>query len=204
MRKLNKLEIGLLSGLAFAIVVILMLVLPKDDIAIKDDIIETETVVAEESEDNSSDNQISIEERIKEINDNISANKLLGESLGLAVLLYDEETDSGNKEKLHTLINLAVTQISRSEDYFLMEEAMQYKDYIDESKLKILKARFKEQEIAESSTIRIGMTSEEVKKRWGEPNDINKTITSSGTDEQWVYYSKYLYFENDILTAIQD
>lgn len=40
---------------------------------------------------------------------------------------------------------------------------------------------------------------------WGEPNDINKTSGSFGVHEQWVYgMESYLYFENGILTTIQN
>lgn len=35
--------------------------------------------------------------------------------------------------------------------------------------------------------IRIGMTKEMCRESWGEPDDINKTTTSYGTSEQWVY-----------------
>ena len=38
----------------------------------------------------------------------------------------------------------------------------------------------------------------------GNPQKINKTTTIYGTSEQWVYYGLYLYFENGILTTIQD
>jgi len=54
---------------------------------------------------------------------------------------------------------------------------------------------------------RIGMTSEQVinQTRWGMPYDIRRTTTASGTREQWVYDSRrYLYFDNGVLTAIQD
>ena len=54
---------------------------------------------------------------------------------------------------------------------------------------------------------RIGMTSQQVVKEtnWGRPYDINRTTTRRGTSEQWVYGNRrYLYFENGILTAIQD
>jgi len=49
----------------------------------------------------------------------------------------------------------------------------------------------------------IGFTQEMCKLSWGEPNSINKTITSGKKSEQWVYTDNYLYFENGILTAIQ-
>ncbi|WP_406588948.1 hypothetical protein [Bacillus atrophaeus] len=55
--------------------------------------------------------------------------------------------------------------------------------------------------------IQIGMSESDVLllSDWGKPKDINKTTTSTGTNEQWVYGgNKYLYFENGELTAIQD
>lgn len=52
----------------------------------------------------------------------------------------------------------------------------------------------------------IGMTKSEAENStWGMPNKINKTTTAYGTREQWVYGNgKYLYFENGILTSIQN
>ena len=55
----------------------------------------------------------------------------------------------------------------------------------------------------------IGMTADEVKNStWGEPSDINKTTTKYGVREQWVYRSssktKYIYFEDGIVTTIQE
>ncbi len=50
----------------------------------------------------------------------------------------------------------------------------------------------------------IGMTSEQAKLSWGEPEDINRTITRRGSSEQWVYGNSYLYFTNGILDSIQN
>ncbi len=57
----------------------------------------------------------------------------------------------------------------------------------------------------------IGMTPEQVVASWGNPNSINRTTGAWGVHEQWVYGTymyggkvKYLYFENDTLTTIQD
>jgi hypothetical protein len=54
--------------------------------------------------------------------------------------------------------------------------------------------------------IQIGMTTEEVlNSKWGKPIDINRTTTANGVSEQWVYPNfKYLYFEDGILTTIQE
>lgn len=52
----------------------------------------------------------------------------------------------------------------------------------------------------------LGMTYDEVKASlWGEPIDINRTVTVYGSYEQWVYGNgQYLYFEDGILTSFQD
>ena len=51
--------------------------------------------------------------------------------------------------------------------------------------------------------VQIGMTSEMCKVSWGSPEKINRTTTAGKSSEQWVYRNNYLYFENDVLTAIQ-
>jgi hypothetical protein len=53
--------------------------------------------------------------------------------------------------------------------------------------------------------VKIGWTKSMCIASWGKPYDINRTTTTYGTNEQYVYsLKKYLYFENGILTAIQD
>lgn len=52
--------------------------------------------------------------------------------------------------------------------------------------------------------VRIGFTAEMCRYSWGDPIDINKTTGSYGIHEQWVYDGSYLYFENGILTTIQN
>lgn len=56
---------------------------------------------------------------------------------------------------------------------------------------------------------RIGMNESAVRSgTWGEPSSINRTTTSYGITEQWVYYVKgsqrYVYLTNGIVTAIQE
>ena len=57
-----------------------------------------------------------------------------------------------------------------------------------------------------SQGVSLGMTKQQViDSSWGEPNDINTSIGSWGVHEQWVYGNgNYLYFENGILTSIQN
>lgn len=51
----------------------------------------------------------------------------------------------------------------------------------------------------------VGMTESEIlNSKWGSPKKKNKTTTAYGTREQWVYERGYIYFENGIVTAIQE
>lgn len=51
----------------------------------------------------------------------------------------------------------------------------------------------------------LGMTKQQVLDIVNKPNDINRTVSTYGTREQWVYpNSVYLYFENGKLTTWQD
>lgn len=57
--------------------------------------------------------------------------------------------------------------------------------------------------------VSIGMTKIEVVYAWGSPNDIKRTVSSNGTWEQWVfgnpiYGANYVYFDNNIVTSIQN
>jgi hypothetical protein len=55
--------------------------------------------------------------------------------------------------------------------------------------------------------VRIGMTREQAIAGWGRPRDINRTSGAFGVHEQWVYGeygSGYLYFEDGVLTTIQN
>ena len=49
----------------------------------------------------------------------------------------------------------------------------------------------------------IGMTPEMAVASWGNPEKVNKTVSSSGIKEQWVYPSDYLYFKEGILRSFQ-
>ena len=57
-----------------------------------------------------------------------------------------------------------------------------------------------------SRGVTIGMTPSEVHaSKWGKPKSVNRTTSAYGTREQWVYGGgNYLYFENGVLTSIQN
>lgn len=51
----------------------------------------------------------------------------------------------------------------------------------------------------------LGMNKEMCIASWGSPIEINRTIIKGLTSEQWVYgWGTYLYFDNGVLSAIQD
>jgi len=53
-------------------------------------------------------------------------------------------------------------------------------------------------------TIRLGMTDEEVRGAWGEPDDINRSVGAWGVKEQWVYRrlkDAYVYIANGVLVS---
>lgn len=53
--------------------------------------------------------------------------------------------------------------------------------------------------------VAIGMTTQDVlDSSWGRPNRINRTTTARGERQQWVYDGGYLYFDNGVLTTIQN
>lgn len=54
--------------------------------------------------------------------------------------------------------------------------------------------------------VRLGMTAAQVRaSNWGRPGSINRTTSAAGIHEQWVYEDgNYLYFENGVLTTIQN
>jgi len=50
----------------------------------------------------------------------------------------------------------------------------------------------------------IGMNKEMATISLGPPNKVNRTVGAWGVQEQWVYETIYLYFENGVLTSYQD
>jgi hypothetical protein len=58
--------------------------------------------------------------------------------------------------------------------------------------------------IIQEGKVKVGMTAEACEVSWGKPNSINKTLTAGIASEQWVYGESYLYFENGLLTSIQN
>ena len=55
----------------------------------------------------------------------------------------------------------------------------------------------------------VGMSADHVKRSWGEPTTINRTVTASIVSEQWVYNrsrigdTQYVYLKNGLVDAVQ-
>jgi len=61
--------------------------------------------------------------------------------------------------------------------------------------------------------VSIGMTTEECRLALGRPSEVNRSVTANHESLQWVYrrYSmgydlgdRYLYFDDGVLTSVQD
>lgn len=59
-------------------------------------------------------------------------------------------------------------------------------------------------EAIRNQQVYIGMTPEMCLMSWGSPDRKNKTTTSYGTREQWIYKYGYLYLDDGTLSAIQN
>ena len=105
--------------------------------------------------------------------------------------------DKKNKQ----LIDLKAKYTNNNDDYEVKVEADNKKQAEADAKAEEEQAKAK----AKTEGARIGMTKEEVlNSSWGRPESINRTITDSGVSEQWVYYNRYVYIENGVVTSIQD
>lgn len=77
----------------------------------------------------------------------------------------------------------------------------------EQQRIQVLVDKYGESNVnlARQGKVKIGWNKELCKEAWGEPRSVNKTTTAYGVHEQWVYStSRYLYFDDGILTAIQE
>lgn len=117
--------------------------------------------------------------------------------------LYMVLTNSKGNEILARLQNTRLTSEETNVAFFSCFEdkttfslwkEMNIKNYGKENAQHILERK-----------VKIGMTEEMCLDSWGEPKSRNKTILNGKISQQWVYNSgTYLYFDNGILTAIQN
>ena len=117
-----------------------------------------------------------------------------------------------NQKKYDSLINtqhqklLAEQQQKIEEEKTIQEKRLKEAKQADQRKSEILKKYGKYYgELILAGKVKLGMTKQMCIEAWGQPEDINRTIVQGNINEQWVYsLDCYLYFDNGILTAIQD
>lgn len=104
-------------------------------------------------------------------------------------------------------IELIKKELPRADKEYIKESKEKYgvelpQTYFDENDIK--KGGTKTETIKKEP--QIGMTKSDVlASSWGKPKDINKTTTKYSAHEQWVYGgNRYLYFDDNELTAIQN
>ncbi|WP_449619971.1 hypothetical protein [Robertmurraya sp. Marseille-Q9965] len=139
------------------------------------------------------ENLISLEDSLMSVDDSIimDSSSEFGFTSGVINRIFKVIDQNGNTVNPELAFN----------DYetFISDELTAYKKQEEE----YIQEMIEEKE--ESTTIRIGMTPDEVVEKWGKPEDINRTITAFSTSEQWVYPNYvYLYFDDGILTTIQN
>lgn len=105
--------------------------------------------------------------------------------------------------KIGYIIKIDVEDVAKAKEKLLNQ--IKRKKIKEDNRKKIIKmfGKVEGAKIADEK-VWIGMTDRKALHSWGAPRSINKTITSRGSDEQWVYGDgSYLYFENGKLTVIQ-
>ena len=109
------------------------------------------------------------------------------------------QTEDGNEGYVD--LNLSNTNVSAN----LWEYSQFDEEFLTKDPRKTHHWTKKVWDAIEGGKVFIGMTSDQAKFSWGLPDNINRTHTGSRVHEQWVYSSgSYLYFENGLLTSIQN
>lgn len=60
---------------------------------------------------------------------------------------------------------------------------------------------------AREGRVVVGMSGDQARRVWGEPNKINRTSAADGQHEQWIFRrgrGAYIYVDNGIVTAVQE
>ena len=93
---------------------------------------------------------------------------------------------------------------AKMEEVFTEKEKATIAKLAKEKKDRLIKKFGKENgEKINSGDYWIGMTKDMAIESLGNPETVNSTVGSWGINEQWVYYSLYLYFDNGVLTSYQ-
>ena len=106
----------------------------------------------------------------------------------------DKERYELAQQKIKEIIPKNIEKIKKDNEELKAQQEMQQRTEEFQKEMKKMRG------------ITIGMSQQDVLDSiWGQPEDINKTTTKYGVSEQWVYSGyRYIYFDNGIVTAIQE
>lgn len=122
-----------------------------------------------------------------------------------AKTLLGKYKDFGN-QTIVDMYNKATNEVNRIEAEKKAQEEAERKARAKKEAEERARREAEEKARKKREGVTIGMTKQDVlDSSWGKPKYINTTTTRYGVREQWVYGGgNYLYFENGILTSIQN
>jgi hypothetical protein len=123
------------------------------------------------------------------------------------IIKLTSSDDETNKVNYSTAIPIEIMKPTLIPTPTPTLEELEDKRKKEEERVKEEEKKRQEEKVRKKSEgVRIGMTKQDVlDSSWGKPEDINRTIYSFGVHEQWCYPNyNYLYFEDGILTSIQN
>jgi hypothetical protein len=121
----------------------------------------------------------------------------------IAMQLYAIFTNSDGHEIKARIENRFLTKGETHAAFFSC--FMEKNEYIDWKESLVAKYGLENALLIIEKKVKIGMSDTMCLESWGEPDSKNRTVLNGVETEQWVYKTKsYLYFDNGILTAIQN
>jgi hypothetical protein len=61
-----------------------------------------------------------------------------------------------------------------------------------------------DRKLIQAKQMQVGMSEAALQCSWGQPEDVNRTVTSTAEHKQYVYGSRYVYVDNGVVTGFQD
>lgn len=131
--------------------------------------------------------------------------KINNKEYSSAKTLLEKYKDLGN-QTIVDMYNNATNEVNRIETEKKAQEEAERKARAKKEAEERARREAEEKARKKREGVTIGMTKQDVlDSSWGKPKYINTTTTRYGVREQWVYGGgNYLYFENGILTSIQN
>ncbi len=121
---------------------------------------------------------------------------------GILMQLYAILTNSNGNEIKARIRNQVLQGVETNAAFF--SSFMEKKEYAGWTDSLAVKYGFENASLILEKKVKIGMSGAMCLESWGIPDSMNRTILDGMEKEQWVYETgRYLYFENGILTAIQ-